>query len=285
MRPRIALTLGDPRGIGPEIARKAMTDPPKDAEWVVIGEDGGWEPGAGSRQAAGLEVKRQIEEAVRMVLADEVQAIVTGPAEKAALHAAGVPYPGHTEWLAALAGDVETVMMLVIPRLRVALATTHIALRNVPDALTTEGLVRTGRIVIEALHTSFGLDNPRVALCALNPHLGESGAFGDEDERILRPAAEQLGIAGPLAADTVFVKALHGAFDAVIAPYHDVGMTAVKVAGFGRGVNVTLGLPFIRTSPDHGTAMDIAGQGIADAGSMKEAMRLAAEMAQRAVVR
>ena len=248
------------------------------AEWVVIGEQG-----AGSREQAGAEVRRQVETAVRMALAGEVDAIVTGPAEKAALHAAGVNYPGHTEWLGALAGGVETVMMLAVPRLRVVLATTHVPLRAVPDLLTTDLLIRTGRITLDALRERFGISHPRLAMCALNPHVGEGGAFGDEDARILLPAAQALGIAGPLPADTVFVKALHGAFDAVLAPYHDIGMTAVKVAGFGRGVNVTLGLPFIRTAPDHGTAMDIAGKGVADAGSLKAAMRLAVELAERRV--
>jgi 4-hydroxythreonine-4-phosphate dehydrogenase len=156
-----------------------------------------------------------------------------------------------------------------------------VALRDVPALLTIERVVKTGRITERALRELFGLSEPRIALCALNPHAGESGLFGDEEERVLRPAAEQLGAAGPLPADTVFVRALQGEFDAVLAPYHDVGMTAIKVAAFGRGVNVTLGLPFIRTSPDHGTAFDIAGQGRADAGSMRAAIELATQLARR----
>ncbi|MEX1051737.1 MAG: 4-hydroxythreonine-4-phosphate dehydrogenase PdxA [Gemmatimonadales bacterium] len=275
MTPRIAVTLGDPRGIGPEIVEKALPLVPS-AEWVVIGQRG-----AGNRERAGMEVRRQVETAVRMAMSGEVEAIVTGPAEKAALHAAGVAYPGHTEWLGALAGGVPTAMMLAVPGLRVVLATTHVALRQVPDLLTIPQLVSIGTITRSALINWFGIPEPRLALCALNPHVGEEGAFGDEDDRVLRPAAEMMGATGPLPADTVFVKAMRGVFDAVIAPYHDVGMTAVKVAGFGRGVNITLGLPFIRTAPDHGTAMDIAGRDIADPSSMREALTLAVELVGR----
>jgi 4-hydroxythreonine-4-phosphate dehydrogenase len=257
---------------------KALADPPE-AEWVVIGERG---TRSGERAWAGGEVRRQVETAVRLALAGEVHAIVTGPAEKAALHAAGVPYPGHTEWLGALAGGVATAMMLVVDRLRVVLLTTHVALRDVPGLLTTDAIIRTGTLTTAALRTRFGIAEPRLALCALNPHAGEGGAFGDEDARVLQPAAEALAAAGPLAADTVFVRALRGEFDAVLAPYHDVGMTAVKMAGFGRGVNVTLGLPFVRTAPDHGTAFDIAGRGVADPSSLMAAMRLAVDLAGRA---
>ena len=136
----------------------------------------------------------------------------------------------------------------------------------------------TGQIAIDALQRRWGIEHPRIAVCALNPHAGEGGLFGDEDDRVLRPAADQLGAAGPIPADTVFVRALRGEFDAVITPTHDVGMTAVKVAGFGGGVNVTLGLPFVRTAPDHGTAFDIVGKGVADAGSMQCAIELAVKL-------
>ena len=205
----------------------------------------------------------------------DVDAIVTGPVHKASLHAAGYRYPGLTEYLAHLAGGVDVAMLLVADALRVVLVTTHIALRDVPAAVTTEAVVRKGRITADALRRWWGIAAPRLAVCALNPHAGEGGLFGDEDDRVLRPAAETLGAAGPLPADTVFVRALRGEFD-----YHDVGMTAVKVAGFGRGVNVTLGMPFARTAPDHGTAFDIAGRGIADAGSMRAALELAAKLAR-----
>ena len=172
-------------------------------------------------------------------------------------------------------------MMLATGSLRVVLVTTHLPLRDVPGQVTTERVIRIGRIAGRALTEWWGIEHPRLAVCALNPHAGDSGLFGDEDDRVLRPAAQALGAVGPLPADTVFVRALQGEFDAVLTPYHDVGMTAVKVAGFGKGVNVTLGLPFPRTAPDHGTALDIAGKGIADAGSMRAALELAVEIARR----
>jgi 4-hydroxythreonine-4-phosphate dehydrogenase len=162
------------------------------------------------------------------------------------------------------------------------LATTHVPLRRVPDLLTRDVLERVGGVTIEALRGWWGIPDPRLALCALNPHGGEGGLFGTEDADVLAPAAAALGAAGPLPADTVFVRALRGEFDAVIAPYHDVGMTAIKVAAFGRGVNVTLGLPVVRTAPDHGTAFDIAGQGRADEGSLLAAIGLAGKLAGNA---
>ncbi len=302
MRPRIAVTLGDPRGIGPEIVAKVLQDPPAGAEYLVLG------PAALLREIPGDHetriVKREtesvafhvsrftlsaedagriagvaVEQAARMALAGEVDAIVTAPAEKKALNLAGYHYPGHTEWLAHLAGDVPVAMMLASDKLRVVLVTTHLALRDVPRALTTEQVERAGRITLRALREWWGMEAPRLALCALNPHAGEGGLFGDEDRTILEPAARALGAAGPFPADTVFVRALRGEFDAVLTPYHDVGMTAIKVASFGRGVNITLGLPFIRTSPDHGTAFDIAEKGVADPSSMREAVALAVRLA------
>jgi 4-hydroxythreonine-4-phosphate dehydrogenase len=172
-------------------------------------------------------------------------------------------------------------MMLTDERLRVVLATTHVPFRDVPRLLTTALVERTGRITADALRDWWGIGSPRLAVCAVNPHAGEGGLFGREDLDVLAPAAAALGAAGPLPADTVFVRALRGEFDAVIAPYHDVGMTAIKVAAFGSAVNVTLGLPFIRTSPDHGTAFDIAGTGVADPGSLLAAIGLAALLSGR----
>ncbi|HXM38307.1 MAG TPA: 4-hydroxythreonine-4-phosphate dehydrogenase PdxA [Gemmatimonadales bacterium] len=279
-RPRLAVTLGDPRGIGPEVVTKALAQP-LDAEIRIVGSR---EQGAGSKLSeldAGRVAGQAIEEAARLALRGEVDAIVTGPVHKQALHAAGYRYPGVTEFLSHLAGDVPVAMMLATGKLRVVLVTTHLPLRDVAAAVTTERVVQAGRITADALRDWWGIAAPRLAVCALNPHAGEGGLFGDEDERVLRPAALALGAAGPLPADTVFVKALRGDFDAVLTPYHDVGMTAVKVAGFGSGVNVTLGLPFIRTAPDHGTALDIAGKGTADAGSMRAALELAAQLARR----
>lgn len=299
-RPRLAVTLGDPRGIGPEVVARALGEAPLAADVVLVGPDdqmggiparsrlsvGEWGHDAGRGDdaratAAGLLSVRSIERAVWLARAGEVDAVVTGPVEKRALHLAGYRFPGVTELLSHLTGDIPTAMMLTAGQLRVVLVTTHIALREVPQRLSSEGVVAVGRITATALARWWGLPAPRLALCALNPHAGEGGLFGDEDERILRPAAELLGAAGPLPADTVFVRALRGEFDAVLAPYHDVGMTAVKVAGFGKGVNVTLGLPFPRTAPDHGTAFDIVGKGIADTGSMRAALELATQLAER----
>lgn len=224
---------------------------------------------------AGRLAARSIERAVWLARAGEVDAVVTAPVHKAALHRAGYRYPGVTEFLGALTGGTETVMMLVTGALRVALVTTHLPLREALGQITTDRVVRVGETVLAALKDRFGIPEPRLALCALNPHAGEGGLFGDDDQRILAPAAQRLGALGPFPADTVFVRALKGEFDAVLAPYHDVGMTAVKVAGFGSGVNVTLGLPFVRTSPDHGTAFDIAGKGIANPSSMIAAVEYA----------
>jgi 4-hydroxythreonine-4-phosphate dehydrogenase len=298
---RLAITLGDPRGIGPEIVARALERPLDAAVTLVGAEDqiaglpaaarvgvGTWGLGSGERAddrartiRAGRLAGHAVEAAVKLALAGEVDAIVTAPAHKHALHLAGFPYPGHTEWLAKLAGGVDVAMMLASAELRVVLVTTHVPFRDVPALLTVDRVTRVGRITRQALRDWFGLASPRLAVCAVNPHAGESGLVGDEEERVLRPAAEQLGAAGPFPADTVFVRALAGEFDAVLAPYHDVGMTAIKVASFGRAVNVTLGLPFPRTSPDHGSALDIAGTGAADASSMRAAMELAAELAER----
>ncbi len=297
-RVRLAVTLGDPRGIGPEIVLAALARG-VDADVTLIGAReqvdampatrrvgvGSWKDrrgAVGARSAeAGLVTGRAVEQAAALAMAGEVDAIVTAPAEKHALHLAGFPWPGHTEWLAHLAGDVDVAMMLASERLRVVLVTTHVPFRDVPLLLTTDRIVRTGQVTQAGLRDWFGIAEPRLALCAVNPHAGEQGLFGDEEARVLAPAAAMLGAAGPLPADTVFVRAMRGEFDAVLAPYHDVGMTAIKVASFGSGVNVTLGLPFVRTSPDHGTALDIAGTGRADAGSMHAALTLAVTLAQR----
>jgi 4-hydroxythreonine-4-phosphate dehydrogenase len=304
-RPRLAVTLGDPRGIGPEVVAGALSKP-VDAHITVIGADeqigsinadekisvGSWKGGAGQDGAdrmrslrAGQIAGHSLQRAVRLALDKNVDAIVTGPVEKHALHAAGFPFPGQTEWLGQLAGGVDVAMMLAAGPLRVVLVTTHVPLREVPSLLTADRLLRVGRVTRQALIDRFGIAEPRLALCALNPHAGEQGLFGDEEARILTPAARALGAAGPLPADTVFVRAMRGEFDAVLAPYHDVGMTAIKVAAFGRGVNITLGLPFVRTSPDHGTAFDIAGKGIADSGSTREALDLAVALVGRSVGR
>jgi 4-hydroxythreonine-4-phosphate dehydrogenase len=298
-QPVIAITLGDVRGIGPEIVEKALAEPSvrASARFLLVGPTGTplevdesvgeWKTG-GSAAAAGRLAGLAIERAVELALRGDVQGIVTAPLDKAALHAGGYDYPGHTEMLAALT-DSHVAMMLAATRpnesmtnpLRVVLATTHLPLREVPRALTTDLVVEVAQTTRDGLREWFGIDEPRLALCALNPHAGDGGRFGREDDEVLVPAARRAGLAGPFPADTVFVRAMRGAFDAVIAPYHDVGMTAIKVASFGSAVNVTLGLPFPRTSPDHGTALDIAGRGIADPSSMIEAILLASQIAQR----
>lgn len=227
-----------------------------------------------------------------MARAGEVDGIVTGPIDKYALHAGGYDFPGHTEMLAALCGNVPVAMMMSAEKtllgkpLRVVLATTHLPLARVPSAFTTPLLIEQTRLAHHALAHGWQIAQPRIALCAFNPHASDGGLFGNEEACIIQPAIEALkrhGIdaTGPFPADTVFLRAARGEFDAVIAPYHDVGMAAFKTAAFGHGVNVTLGLPFVRTSPDHGTAIDIAGKGSADSSSMEEAIRLAIILANR----
>ena len=299
MSSRLAVTAGDPRGIGPEIITKALADPRIGgrSDLVVVGAEGcgvevdesigEWSEDA-SAEMAGRLSGRAIERAVELAMEGSVRGLVTAPIDKAALLAGGYDFPGHTEMLAELTGS-SVAMMLAATHpsteggnpLRVVLATTHIALRDVPASLTSEKIVSVAAITREYLTRWFGIGEPRIALCALNPHAGDSGRFGTEDETLMAPAARRANIAGPFPADTVFVRAMRGEFDAVIAPYHDVGMTAIKVAAFGSAVNVTLGLPFPRTSPDHGTALDIAGCGIADPSSFIEALLLCRQIVAR----
>ena len=303
-RPRIAVTLGDARGVGPEVAEAVLRDPEvaRAAELVPVGPAGvlrhpslvsvgRWEAGAGAAEAGRL-AGEAVRRAVAMANDGEVAGIVTAPIDKSAFHAGGWHYPGHTEMLQALTGVPVVGMLMAAERtaagngLRVLLATTHLALRDVPGALTAGLLEAQTRLVHTALRSWWGIEPPRIALCALNPHASDGGLFGDEEERVYTPALRRLEAAGidargPYPADTVFSRALRGEFDAVVAPYHDVGMAAFKTVSFGSGVNVTLGLPFPRTSPDHGTALDIAGRGMADPASMREATLLAARLAQR----
>lgn len=286
------MTVGDPRGIGPEIVAKALADPRvgERCDVVVVGPEGTVAPigdsvgrwlSGSDMQLAGKLSGLAITRAVGLAMAGAVDGIVTAPIDKAALFAGGYDFPGHTEMLADLTGS-RVAMMLASDKLRVVLATTHIPLSKVTEALTAAAIVEAARITRDGLRHWFGITAPRIALCALNPHAGDSGRFGDEDTELLAPAAREAEIAGPYPADTVFVRAMRGEFDAVIAPYHDVGMTAIKVASFGSAVNVTLGLPFPRTSPDHGTALDIAGQDRADPSSMIAATLLCASIVARA---
>jgi 4-hydroxythreonine-4-phosphate dehydrogenase len=287
--PVIALTAGDPSGIGPEIAVKAAADPRVLAvcQPVIYGphtaeELAGFPIGrvdAGSGRAAYAAIVAATADA----LAGKVAAMATAPINKAAFAAAGYPWPGHTDLLAHLCGTREAIMMFWSDALRVVLATVHIPLANVPTALTRERLIGVLRVTASSL-PRFGVPRPRLAVAGLNPHAGEDGLLGHEDRDVLAPAiaeARAVGIevSGPFPADTIFIRASRGEFDVVVACYHDQGLIPIKLLAFGRAVNVTLGLPIIRTSVDHGTAFDIARQGLADPGSFIEATLLAVRLA------
>jgi 4-hydroxythreonine-4-phosphate dehydrogenase len=299
---RLAVSLGDPRGIGVEVtiaAARRLREEAPEVEFLLIGREGVTCDGLplvpvgrfdGSEGSAGRIAGAAIEQGVRLVLASDADALVTAPVHKPALRAAGYEEPGHTELLQRLTGADEVGMLMAAERtrlgapLRVLLATTHLPLRDVARRLSTHLLVRQGTLLDGALRSWWAMERPRMALCAFNPHASDDGLFGDEEARVMEPAVAELrdraiDIQGPLPADTVFSRALSGEFDAVMAPYHDVGMAAFKTVAFGEGVNVTLGLPFPRTSPDHGTAFDIAGQGRADPTSMLAALRLAVRLA------
>ncbi len=224
-----------------------------------------------------------IVEGVRMASRGELDAIVTCPISKVGLHDAGYDFQGHTQMIAHITKTPDYVMMLAGDRLRVCLATIHCALKDVPGLLRAEGIIKTISVTWLALRRDFGIERPKVAVAALNPHAGESGLFGNEEDLIIRPAIESaikkgIHVEGPLPADTVFWKASQGDYDAVVAMYHDQGLGPFKTIHFSDGVNVTLGLPIIRTSVDHGTAYDIAGKGIADASSLEAAISMAAMM-------
>ncbi|MBI4575521.1 MAG: 4-hydroxythreonine-4-phosphate dehydrogenase PdxA [Planctomycetes bacterium] len=279
---RIAVTRGDPAGIGPEVVDKALRDPRvRDrAEFAVIGGPAGKvAPGVASAEAGAAAVAA-VALAADMAMAGEVDAVVTAPIHKHAAALAGFPYPGHTEYFARRAGDVPVAMMMVGGGLRVTLATIHLALAEVAGTLSREGLLGKLRLTRDALTRDFDVESPRVAVAGLNPHAGEAGRFGDEEQDVIAPAveaarAEGIDAQGPLPGDSVFQRAREGQFDAVLAMYHDQGTIPVKLLGFHDGVNVTIGLPFVRTSPDHGTAFEIAGRGVADPGSMVAAVRTA----------
>jgi 4-hydroxythreonine-4-phosphate dehydrogenase len=289
-RPRIALTTGDPAGIGPEIAQKAAADASvlQVCEPVIYGPppDARFPPGVVSPEAARAACET-IEVAVRDALAGRVAAIATAPINKLAFAQAGLPWKGHTDLLAHLTGRDERVAMLFWSEpLKVVLATIHVPLADVPRTLTRARLDAIIDLTAREL-PRFGTGHPRLAMAGLNPHAGEEGVLGAEETQVIRPAVEAarargVDIAGPFPGDTIFLRTSRGDFDAVIACFHDQGLIPVKLLAFGRSVNVTLGLPIIRTSVDHGTAFDIAGQGVADASSMIEAVRLAARLARSA---
>ncbi len=297
---RIVLTSGEPAGIGPELCVAAARKF-RGAQLRVIGDrsllkgcanvehvalaaprTAGRPDPANSRYVLAL-----LDRAVAGCLAGEYDALVTAPVHKGVINEAGFAFTGHTEYLAAKAGAAHVVMMLVGGGLRVALATTHLPLAAVPRAITREGLVATLRVVHADLKKRFAIRRPRILVSGLNPHSGESGHLGSEERDTIEPAiaeARKLGIAaeGPIPADTLFVPARLKGADCALALYHDQGLPVLKYASFGRGVNVTLGLPFVRTSVDHGTALDIAGKGRADAGSLLEALKLARKLASAA---
>ncbi len=313
-RPAI-LTCGDPSGIGPEIAVKACL---AGERFVWLGDPRHLPAGAAFREVTDLTelvpqrvlpvlrhdfaapalpgqpdpanaagVIAVIERAVALVQGGDASAICTAPIHKKALKdGAGFAFPGHTEFLATLAGVDRVVMMLACPELRVVPVTIHIALSKVPGTLTEGLLEETIRITHAGLVRDFGLATPRLAVAGLNPHAGEGGAMGWEDERLIRPlvgrlAAEGMLIRGPMSADTMFHASARAGYDAAICMYHDQALIPIKTIDFAGGVNVTLGLPFVRTSPDHGTAYDIAGRGVADPTSLIAALRMARDMAAR----
>jgi 4-hydroxythreonine-4-phosphate dehydrogenase len=305
-RPVIALTSGEPAGVGPELCAMLAREP-LPARVVVLGDEGllaqrGALPGtvaiehiplaapstAGKLDPAnGRYVLTLLDRAADGCLAGEFDAMVTAPVHKAVINDAGFAFTGHTEYLAARAGAAHVVMMLVGGGLRVALATTHLPLAEVARAITRDGLIDTLRVVDRDLRRRFGIARPRILVAGLNPHSGESGHLGREEIDVIEPAllaarAEGIAAEGPLPADTLFVPERLQRADCVLAMYHDQGLPVLKFASFGKGVNVTLGLPFVRTSVDHGTALDLAGSGRADPGSLLEALQLAIKLAPSA---
>jgi 4-hydroxythreonine-4-phosphate dehydrogenase len=327
-RPPLALTMGDPAGIGPELALRAwlardahgapffaLADPnalralarrlgldapiaevapaeaaaafPRALPVVALNAPCDARPGEPDAAFAAATIE-SIERAVSCVRSGEASAVVTNPIAKATLYAAGFKFPGHTEYLGALAerwgAPAQPVMMIWSPLLAVVPVTIHVALSEVPRILTRELIVSTARIVARDMTARFGLARPRLALAGLNPHAGESGAMGREDIETIAPAvadlgAEGLDVVGPLPADTMFHAAARARYDVALTMYHDQGLIPAKTLAFDTGVNVTLGLPFVRTSPDHGTAFDIAGKGVASPKSLIEALRLAQRLA------
>jgi len=274
--------MGDPSGIGPEVTMKALASPKVKglADFLVIGEEFG-SKGVSSGRAS----IEYVDRALDIVRALEADAIVTAPVSKSSIQKAGFPrFQGHTEYLAERTGTKKFAMMFVGDGLKVSLVTRHIALKLVPDALTTALVSDTISLTHEFLKDRFGIKSPRIGVCGLNPHAGELGAFGTEEAKVIAPAIRRCAktlknVRGPIPADSAFYDALNKKYDALVAMYHDQALAPFKMLYFKSGVNLTLGLPFIRTSPDHGTAFDIAGKGIADPSSMIEAIRLACSLA------
>jgi 4-hydroxythreonine-4-phosphate dehydrogenase len=287
-KPRIGITLGDCAGIGPEIVDLALKSKkiPGAAEYVVIGRQPNCKPGAPTIETARA-AAAALEEAVTRARRGELHAVVTGPIHKARMYEAGFKFPGQTEFFAERCGVEDFAMCLTADKLTVALVTCHIPLAKVPSALKQSEIVRVGLLLADFLQCR-GIKLPRIAVAGLNPHAGESGKIGQEETEIIAPAVAALQsrienresrIVGPASPDTVFHRAAEGEFDAVLCMYHDQGLIPLKLLAFHNGVNTTLGLPFPRTSPDHGTAFEIAGKGIAKPDSMIAAINLAVELA------
>ena len=299
-KPVIALTSGEPAGIGPELCVRLARESHA-ADLVVIGDKSIL---AGAPRIEHVPLARPavpgrldpanaryvlavLDRAIRGCLEGEFAAMVTAPVQKSVINDAGIAFTGHTEYLAQRASTPHVVMMLVGGGLRVALATTHLPLSEVPRAITRDGLDSTLRVLDADLKRRFRIARPRILVAGLNPHSGESGHLGREDLEVIAPAiaaavAGGIDAKGPIPADTLFVPERLRQADSVLAMYHDQGLPVLKYASFGRGVNVTLGLPFIRTSVDHGTALDLAGTGRADSTSLAEALKLAVELASAA---
>jgi 4-hydroxythreonine-4-phosphate dehydrogenase len=285
MEPSIGITLGDCAGIGPEIVDLALKSGrlPDSAEYNIIGKYPDCSLGQPTVETARA-AAAALEEAATLARRGELDAVVTGPIHKARMYAAGFKFPGQTEFFAERCGVKNFAMCLTGGKLTVALVTTHIPLSEVPRALERSEIVRVGLLLADFLRGR-SINAPRIAVAGLNPHAGESGKLGREEIEIIAPAIEELQSAvfsGPVSSDTVFHRAVEGEFDAVLCMYHDQGLIPLKLHAFHSGVNVTLGLPFPRTSPDHGTAFEIAGKGIARPDSMIAAINLAAELAQAA---
>ena len=287
---RIGITLGDPAGIGPEVIRAALTSGrlPASAEYIVIGKFADWSLGKPTHETAQA-AAAALEEAVSLAQNKSIDAVVTGPIHKARMYEIGFKFPGQTEFFAQRCGVKNFAMLLTGGKITVALVTTHLPLAEVPGALKKEEIVRVGLLLHEFLARR-GIKSPRIAVAGLNPHAGESGALGREEIEIIAPAIEELNsslvtrhlspsFAGPFSPDTLFHHVANGDWDGVLCMYHDQGLIPLKLHAFYEGVNVTLGLPFPRTSPDHGTAFEIAGKGIARPDSMIAAIKLAAELA------
>jgi len=289
---RIGITLGDRAGIGPEIVRAALSSKslPAAAEYVVVGKYPNCSLGVPSLET-GRAAAAALEEAITLTRRGELDAVVTGPVHKARMYEAGFKFPGQTEFFAERCGVKNFAMCLTGGKITVALVTTHIPLRDVVTALRQSEIVRVGLLLADFLCCR-SKSTPRIAVAGLNPHAGESGKIGREEIEIIAPAVAELNrspitdhrsqptFTGPISPDTVFHRAVENEFDAVLCMYHDQGLIPLKLHAFHNGVNVTLGLPFPRTSPDHGTAFEIAGKGIARPDSMIAAINLAVELAQ-----